>query len=313
MNGLELARAYYEAYGAPMLRERFPELLPVIAVGLCGSGSECWGYDDLVSRDHDFEPGFCLFLPDEDTVDRRTAFLLERAYAALPKAFEGFIRSRINPVGGGRHGVIRRADFFRDRCGSPDGALTVEGWLTTPEELLAEALNGEVFFDGDGAFTRIRARLADMPEDVRRKKLAGRLILMKQAGIYNYPRILAHGEAGAAQLAIHAFADAAMRAVFLLNRRPMPYYKWSFRAMRELPFGGNLAEAVEFLLLSDNEPETAKTKEAVLADIGALIVGEVVRQGLSDAEGDDPEVHGYAVNGGIADPALRNRHVLAAV
>ena len=240
MNGLELARAYYEAYGAPMLRERFPELLPVIAVGLCGSGSECWGYDDLVSRDHDFEPGFCLFLPDEDTVDRRTAFLLERAYAALPKAFEGFIRSRINPVGGGRHGVIRRADFFRDRCGSPDGALTVEGWLTTPEELLAEALNGEVFFDGDGAFTRIRARLADMPEDVRRKKLAGRLILMKQAGIYNYPRILAHGEAGAAQLAIHAFADAAMRAVFLLNRRPMPYYKWSFRAMREPGGGGRV-------------------------------------------------------------------------
>ena len=313
MNGLELSRAYYEAYGAPMLRERFPELLPVIAAGLCGSGSECWGYDDRVSQDHDFEPGFCLFLPDEDIVERRTAFLLERAYAALPAEFEGIRRSRMNPVGGGRHGVIRRADFFRDRCGSPDGALTVRDWLTAPEELLAEALNGEIFHDGDGAFTRIRARLGDMPEDVRRKKLAGRLILMKQAGIYNYPRILAHGEAGAAQLAIHAFADAAMRAVFLLNRRPMPYYKWSFRAMRDLSFGGNLAEAIEFLLLSDNEPKTAETKEAVLSDIGALIVGEVVRQGLSDAEGDDPEVHGYAVNRGIADPELRNRHVLAAV
>ncbi len=313
MNGLELSRAYYATWGAPMLRERFPGLLPKIAVGLCGSGSECWGYDDAVSRDHDFEPGFCLFLPDEDAVDRRTAFLLERAYAALPAEFEGLRRSRMNPVGGGRHGVLRRADFFRDRCGSPDGVLSVREWLNVPEELIAEAVNGEVFHDGDGAFTRIRARLSDMPEDVRRKKLAGRLVLMKQAGIYNYPRILAHGEAGAAQLAVHAFADSAMRAVFLLNRRPMPYYKWSFRAMRDLPFGGNLAEAVEFLLLSDNEPETAKTKEEVLWDVGALIVGETVRQGLSDAGGDDPEVHGYAVNRGIADPELRNLHVLAAV
>ena len=66
MNGLELSRAYYETFGRPMLEERFPELLPKIAVGLCGSGSECWGYDDAVSRDHDFEPGFCIFLSEED-------------------------------------------------------------------------------------------------------------------------------------------------------------------------------------------------------------------------------------------------------
>ena len=313
MNGLELARAYYEAYGAPMLREDFPDLLPVIAAGLCGSGSECFGYDDEVSRDHDFEPGFCLFLPDEETVDRRRAFQLERAYDALPKEFAGFSRSRMNPVGGRRHGVIRRADFLRDKCGAPDGGLDLRDWLTVPESLLAEAVNGEVFYDGDGAFTRIRANLSDMPEDARRKKIAGELVLMKQAGIYNYPRILAHGEAGAAQLAVHAFAEAAVHLIFLLNRRPAPYYKWKFRALRALSFGAELADAVEFLLLSDNEPGTAGTKEAVIADIGALIVGEVKRQGLSGAEGDDPEVHGYAVNDGIADAGVRNLHILAAV
>ena len=74
MKGLEIARAYYEEYGEPMLRERFPALMPFVAAGLTGSGSECWGFDDEVSRDHDFEPGFCLFLPGEDVVDRRTAF-----------------------------------------------------------------------------------------------------------------------------------------------------------------------------------------------------------------------------------------------
>ena len=28
MKGLEIARAYYEEYGEPMLRERFPALMP---------------------------------------------------------------------------------------------------------------------------------------------------------------------------------------------------------------------------------------------------------------------------------------------
>ena len=82
MKGLEIARAYFEQYGLPMLREQFPGLLPLIAAGLTGSGSECFGFDDEISRDHDFEPGFCLFLPDEETVSRRDAFLLD--------AFDGY-------------------------------------------------------------------------------------------------------------------------------------------------------------------------------------------------------------------------------
>ena len=84
MKGLALARAYYEAYGEPMLREQFPELLPYLAAGCFGSGSECFGFDDEVSQDHDFEPGFMIFLPGEEIVDRKTAFQLERAYAKLP-------------------------------------------------------------------------------------------------------------------------------------------------------------------------------------------------------------------------------------
>ncbi|MBQ9562362.1 MAG: hypothetical protein IJU99_02815, partial [Lachnospiraceae bacterium] len=66
MNGLELSRAYFEAFGRQMLEEQFPELLPHLAAGLFGSGSECFGFVDEVSRDHDFEPGFCIFLPGEE-------------------------------------------------------------------------------------------------------------------------------------------------------------------------------------------------------------------------------------------------------
>ena len=114
MNGLELSERFYREYGEPMLSGQFPELLPHLAVGLFGSGSECMGFDDEVSRDHDFEPGFMLLLPGEDVIDRRTAFQLERAYAKLPKECMGFTRSTVAPVGGARHGVLRTAAYFEE-------------------------------------------------------------------------------------------------------------------------------------------------------------------------------------------------------
>ena len=313
MNGLEISRAYFEAYGLPLLREQFPGLLPHLAAGLTGSGSECFGFDDEVSRDHDFEPGFCLFLPGEDVICRRDAFLLERAYAKLPREFMGLKRGLMGPVGGNRLGVIRTADFFTDRVGSPDGGLSLRQWLALPEETLAEAVNGEIFYDGPGEVTRIRAALAAYPEDVRRKKLAGQLLLMAQSGQYNYGRCLRHGEPAAAQLAAVEFVRAGMRAAFLLNKRYMPYYKWSFRAMRALPRLSLLAELMEYLLTTGNDGDTAAEKQDVMEGIAADVIEELQRQQLTKAVCGDLEKHAYSVQDGIADGELRNLHILAAV
>ena len=313
MGGLELARAYYEAHGAPILREQFPELLPRIAVGLFGSGSECFGYDDEISRDHDFEPGFMLLLPGEDAVDRRTAFLLERAYDRLPREFMGLRRGLMAPVGGPRRGVLRAGEFFAEKVGAPDGILTVGQWLSAPEYALAEAVNGELFHDGSGEVTAIRQRLSAWPEDIRRKKLAGHLLLMAQSGQYNYARCLAHGERAAAQLAAGDFVRHCMAAVFLLNGAYQPYYKWAFRALRALPRLSLLAELMEYLLTTDNEPELARAKADVIEGMAADVIAELKRQGLTRAECGDLEKHAYSVNDGIGDGALRNLHVLAAV
>ena len=313
MKGLEIARAYFTEYGLPVLREQFPELLPALAAGLCGSGSECFGYDDEVSRDHDFEPGFILFLPGDDRVSRREAFLLERAYAKLPKEYMGLRRSMMVPVGGPRHGVTRIADFFTDRTGAPDGKLAPRQWLAVPEESLAEAVNGAVFLDGAGELTDIRQRLSFYPEDIRRKKLAGQLLMMGQSGQYNYARCLKHGETGAAQLAVTEFARAAMHAVFLLNRRYKPFYKWAFRAMRDLPVLSLHAELLEYLLTTDNGPEMAGEKQNVMEGMAADLIDELRRQELTEAVCGDLEKHAYSVNDSIQDPEVRNLHILAAV
>ena len=313
MNGLELSRAYFEAHGKPMLDQQFPDLLPYLAAGFFGSGSECFGYDDEVSRDHDFEPGFCLFLPGEDVVDRKTAFALERAYAKLPREFEGFRRSLMGPVGGPRRGVLRTEEFFTEKIGAADGILTLSQWLTVPEQSLAECINGELYFDNRGDVTRIRESLACYPEDVRRKKLAGHLLLMAQSGQYNYRRCIRHGENGAAQLAAVEFVKSTMSAVFLLNRRYQPYYKWCFRAMRALPKLALLAELLEYLLTTDNEGDLAEDKYDVMESIAADIIDELMEQGITKATCGDLEKHAYSVNDSINDATLRNLHVLAAI
>lgn len=313
MKGLELSKQYFNAYGVPMLRERFPEWAERLAVGLVGSGSECFGFDDAVSRDHDFEPGFCIFLPEEDVLDRKTAFRMERAYAALPREFLGVSRPKLSPVGGNRRGVIRLGDFLEARTGSRDGSLGLDGWLHLEEQYLAEIVNGELFWTGDGSFAAIRERLSRQPADVRKKKLAGRLLRMAQAGQYNYPRCLAHGEPAAAQLAVGEFVRHAIAAIFLLNERYLPYYKWQFRALRALPLLGTEAEILELLLTTDNGRTMAQAKQDMIENLASAVVAALQDLGLTEAVCSDLEKHAYSVNDQIADPALRNAHILTAV
>ena len=296
-----------------MLRERFPEWADRLAVGLVGSGSECFGFDDAVSQDHDFEPGFCIFLPEEELLDRRTEFQLERAYAALPKEFLGFSRPKLSPVGGNRRGVIRLGDFLEARTGSRDGTLSLDRWLRLEEQYLAEIVNGELFWTGDGTFAALRERLSRQPADVRCKKLAGNLLLMAQAGQYNYGRCLAHGEPAAAQLAAGEFVRHAIAVIFLLNERYLPYYKWQFRALRQLPLLAGEAETLELLLTTDNGREMARAKQDLMENLASAIIAALQDQNLTEAVCGDLEKHAYSVNDHISDPALRNAHILLAL
>ena len=313
MKGLELSERFYLEYGAPMLRECFPELEGIVAVGLVGSGSECFGYDDETSKDHDFEAGFCLFLPDETFVDRKSEFALERAYSKLPHEFLGYKRSILSPVGGNRHGVIRISDFFRDRTGTTDGKIALKDWFFLPEQSLAEATGGKVFRDDLGLFSEIRERLSYMPEDVRLKKLAGNLLIMGQSGQYNYPRSVTRNETAAAQLAAVEFVKSAMNSIFLLNKLYMPYYKWSFRALRETNCLSELYDPLEYLISSKNDNVEAEKKKKMIESVCEKIIAELCAQGLSDSCSFEAEAQAYMVNDKIKNADIRNLHILYAI
>ena len=308
MKGLEISRQYYTSYGVPMIAEQFPHLESLIAVGLVGSGSECYGFDDEISRDHDFEPGFCLFIPDDERIDNKTVFALERAYSKLPNEFMGLTRLKQQPVGGSRHGVIRISDFYLEKIGLSDGNLSLYDWFRIPEYALAEATNGEVFRDDLKVFTNIRNRILQQPEDVRKKKLAGHILMMAQSGQYNYSRCLAHGETGAAQMGMLEFVNHAMHTIFLLNQKYMPFYKWSFRALRNLPVLGKCEKDLEFLFSQPNVDHFPRQKQELIENLAANVIDV-----LCVGTGNDLESCAYLINESISNGRLRNEHILFAI
>ena len=309
--GLKLARAYWQEFGKPLIAERYPEYQGRIAAGLVGHGSECYGFDDELSHDHDFGPGFCLWLTDEDyaAIGER----LQADYESLPDTFMGFgpKSQTARAQGAGRRvGVFRIGDFFESITGyrqAPPADRPHE-WLMLDEPTLAAATNGEVFADPLGAFSKTRQGFKLMPEDVRLSLISRRLGMIAQAGQYNLPRMLQRGGGAAAWCAINEFAEAVASLVFLINTPVsagyMPYYKWRFAALRRLSrrMAARLPDACaqleDVLRLASaacfggvgfgeggkGAAPAAKQVVSIVESICAEIVAELGREGLTDSD-----------------------------
>lgn len=305
MNGLILARRYWEEVGRPIFERDCPEVLRRSAVGLVGEGSECFGYDDELSRDHDWGPGFCIWLTREDM-----AAFGERAkkvYETLPGEFMGFRRLRVSAMTAGRVGVMEIGSFYGSFLCLNHLPETLDDWRMIPENGLSVATNGCVFKDSVGKFTEIRERLlAYYPEDVRLKKLAARCAMAAQAGQYNYLRCLRRGERVSAAMALAQFIDHVQAVVFLLNRAYRPYYKWSHRKLAELPvLGGEVARLLTELVQDGGE------KERLVEQLSALVIQELKQQGLTEGESDFLLPHAESIQKRIVDPGLRTLHLMA--
>jgi Domain of unknown function (DUF4037) len=306
MKGLDLAEAYYGSVGLPMIRERFRAFEDRLAVGLAGPGSECFGFDDEVSRDHDWGPAFCLWLTDEDFAD--IGGELQKTYLELPLTFAGYGPRQASPGEEWRVGVCRTADFFRRFTGLDRPPRTLPEWLRIPEQNLATCTNGKVFSDPLGEFTRWRQALLDYyPEDIRLKKIASLCITIAQTGQYNFLRSLKRGEIFSASYSAVKFCADAIGLVFLLNRRYAPFYKWLHRAVRDLPLMGQELHAAVGALLNAGAPDQ---QADIMEAVSVILADELRRQGLSDSRSDFLLDHAPWVQANIIDERLR-KHLSA--
>ena len=309
MKGLDIAFSYYNNFGKPMIESEFNKVSDKITIGLVGEGSECYGYDDLISQDHDFDMGFCMFISQKDYDD--FGFKLERAYAKLPREHLGFKRKILNPVGGERHGVIITEDFYKKFLGASTIPDDINWWFYVPEHSLSTATNGKIFHENNGAFMQVRkALLGGYPNDVKLKKLSKALILAGQSGQYNYSRCISHGEKGGASLALCEFVKNFMSAVYLLNNTYQPFYKWSFRGLRNLPILSECEPSLEGLLEYGNDKNESKLKCEIIEDLSRMLISELKKQNLTDATCINLETHAYSVTDKIKNAQIRNMHIM---
>jgi len=305
MKGLDLCEQYFRSYGMPMIQEKFGPWSQRIAAGLVGDGSECFGFDDELSRDHDWGPGFSVWLTPPDY--ERIGQPLSQAMADLPQTFSGFGPRRTSDWGFGRVGVFEISDFYAGFIGLQHLPATPDDWLNLPENSLAACTNGKVFYDPLGEFSRWRERLLQFyPEDIRLKKMAARCMTMAQFGQYNFQRCVRRQELVAAQYAETKFYADAISMIFLLNRRYTPFFKWMHRALSGLPRLGEWCYTAINQLIGTRDLDQ---KAVIIEQICQKVIEELKHQGLSDLESPFLLDHGPVVQSRIKDMTLRQRNV----
>ena len=282
IKGLELSKAFYEEYGKPMIEEKFPLYRDLIAVGLCGEGSECLGYDDDVSSDHDFGPGFQMWLPGP--IYDEIGAELQAAYEELPIRYKGYTRLTTREAGR-RVGVFEITEWYAKILGmdirDERGDINyVENhlWMALEDCNLNKATNGEVFTDSYGEFSKIRKILLNYyPDSVWRKKIATELTKVSQYGQYNYERVWGRGDKVSATICLGSFIEHTMKLVYLLNRQYAPIYKWLSKGMekQDIFIKSNLEK------ISENLNDFTGNKK-LIEEIALDIVGKLKNLGLSE-------------------------------
>ncbi len=300
---LKCCKVFYEEYGAVLIHRLFPDYENRIAVGLVGEGSECFGFDDSISRDHDFSLGFIMWLSQNDY--SRIGSTLENVYRSLmiekgnwfAHQIWGSGGSEYNPRLEGRRGVQEIGAFYGNilkiRC-DIHYIADEKGYLTAEERWLSTAVNGAVFRDDAGIFTSVRnAILSYYPEQMRLYRIARCMHLFSHGGQSNYPRMMARKDYVTARMCLDLAIQNAMQLSYLLGRTYAPYYKWQRRGLDKLGILSPLPALLDELAALDVQKEAwrdtaysclkinTKDKAAVLIEsIALILLDELRKQGI---------------------------------
>ena len=321
---LERCRKFYETHGAPMIHEKFPEYEERIAVGLVGEGSDCFGFDDEISKDHDYGLGFCMWLCEED--NEKIGKALQQEYEELIRCYE--TKNGLDLFFSQRRGVFTISEFYNGLLGTDyDYEKPWElDYKDISEERLATTVNGAVFRDDLGIFLGVRNQLLKYyPDDIWRLKLAQSIHEFSQYAQSNYPRMMARKDDITANLCIAKAMERVMDIVFLLNRTYAPYYKWKRKAMGQLKKLQGVEKLLEKAAMFKNQKAawngysyssgTINREDEYVdcfEEMAEMILSELREQGLVTGEDTFLERYCGEIMQGTKNPSKTRREKVAA-
>lgn len=207
------------------------KILPILreyeikfSAGLAGYGSECYGFDDDYSRDHDFTTMPCIWLKSEDykKYGKEINERLAKQVCEKNKTIWSY----------DRRGVLDIDNFIFTFLGSNRGPNKEEEFLNIPEYLLSSFTNGKIFIDELGIITEVRDKVKYYPKDVRYHKIAVRCMLASREGLYNYERCVKRNDIVSSNQALSKFIEQSIELYFLIHKKYCPYYKWYHKMLK---------------------------------------------------------------------------------
>lgn len=198
-----------------------------LAIGLIGYGSECYGFDDIYSQDHDFTYMPCIWLETEDYNKYKDELELIINNLNLgtnsPKTLWNI----------DRRGILDINQYIYSFLGSTQGPVNDIDYRNIPQYLLSSFTNGKIFIDETGKITKLREKVKFYPRDIRYNMIATRIMIISREGLYNYNRMIKRNEYVASTLALAKTIEAIIELYFLIYKQYCPYYKWQHKMLKQ--------------------------------------------------------------------------------
>lgn len=276
-NGLLLGRAFFEEVVRPTMERVCPQLLDQAACGRFGLGSECLGLDDAYSRDHHWGPRVDIMLPEKVFHDEAEQLMVELSQD-FPAEFRGF-KLEAGHVGGAGLAPEGIESFLMRSVGRTTVPQTDKDWLDIPEEDIIHIVNGEVWHDGPGEFTKLRQRFQSYyPDPVWKRRIAHWCRYCSGMGLYAVHRAILRDNFVYATSAFGRTIKLTLELTFLLNRTYFCYDKWLYPFFQKLP---RLAGKLDPLVSEATRPETPWPRRIALVEsMHDILDADMVDNGL---------------------------------
>ena len=277
VKALDLGRAFFQEVVRPAMKKVCPQLLDQAACGRFGLGSECLGFDDAISRAHQWGPGVDIMLP-EKIFQQGAHELFTRVSHEFPKDFRGY-KLGAGHVGGAGLSPEGIESFLMRSVGRTTAPQTDKDWLDIPEEDIVNVINGEVWHDGLGEFTSIRRAFeAYYPDLVWKRRIAHWCRYCSGMGLYAMHRAILRNNFHYAFTTLGRTIKLTTELTFLLNRTYFAYDKWLYPLFQKLP---RLAPEMDPLMSEAIQLETPwRRRIELFEDMHDLLDADMVAQGL---------------------------------